>query len=77
MTWNASADANIKNYRVYYGTTSNAYIQPKGSGVATGGTTTVTISGLQSGYTYYFAATSIDADGKESAYSSEASKLIK
>ena len=56
---------------------SNNYIQAKGSGVSTGNPTTITISGLQSGYTYYFAATSIDANGKESAFSNEASKLIK
>jgi hypothetical protein len=62
---------------VYYGTTSNSYIQPKGTGVSSGGSTSLTLSGLQSGYTYYFAVTAVDANGKESPYSNEVSKLIR
>ena len=68
---------NVKSYRVYYGTAPNSYIQAKGSGVSTGSATTLSISGLQSGYAYYFASTAVNAAGQESAYSNEALKLVK
>lgn len=68
---------NVKSYRVYYGTAPNSYIQAKGSGVSAGSATTISISGLQLGYTYYFASTAVDVAGQESVYSNEALKLVK
>jgi len=62
-------------YRVYFGTASHAYNQSYGSGLSAGNQTSYTVSGLQSGQTYYFAVTAIDAAGNESSYSSEVSKL--
>lgn len=61
---------------MYYGTASGTYLQSKGSGIATGNTTTYTVNNLTSNNLYYFAVTAIDANGNESAYSNEASKLI-
>jgi fibronectin type 3 domain-containing protein len=63
-------------YRVYWGTSPRSYQQGRGSGVQAGATTTYVIGNLQSGRTYYFAATAVDAAGNESDYSSEASKAI-
>jgi fibronectin type 3 domain-containing protein len=44
--------------------------------VSTGSSTAYTVTGLQSGQTYYFAVTAVDASGRESPFSNEASKLI-
>ena len=74
LTWTAPTGA-VTGYRVYFGTTSRSYSQAFGSGNYVT-TTSSTLSGLPSGYTYYFSVTAIDATGVESAYSNEASKLI-
>jgi hypothetical protein len=65
----------VAGYRLYYGTASRSYAQSPGSGLYTG-STTVTVTGLSSGNTYYFAVTALDAAGGESGYSNEVSKLV-
>ena len=74
LSWNAST-ATVKGYRVYYGRTSGSYDQSRGSGVLVTNPS-YTISGLTSGYRYYFAVTAIGTDGRESSYSNEVSKAI-
>jgi hypothetical protein len=74
LTWDAVADARVTGYRVYWGTAPGAYQQPFGSGVLVA-TTTHSVAGLPVGATYYFAVTAV-ADGEESAYSNEASKVL-
>lgn len=74
LTWNAPA-ASVSGYRVYYGTSSRAYEQEKGTGLYVANTT-VSVPNLDSGTTYYFAVTAVTADGAESTYSSEATKAI-
>ena len=76
MTWSASASTDTAGYRVYYGTTSQSYLQARGAGVVTGKVTSYTLNGLKSGTTYYFAITAYDAAGNESAYSSEVFKQV-
>ncbi len=66
----------VTGYRVYYGTAAGSYLQARGSGVAVGNVSTYAAAGLQQGVAYYFAVTSVDAAGVESAFSAEASKLI-
>jgi fibronectin type 3 domain-containing protein len=66
----------VQGYRVYYGTASGAYQQSFGAGFNAGSATSYSISSLPTGRTYYFSVTSVDANGNESAYSSEASKLV-
>lgn len=73
LTWDAVADSDLAGYRVYYGTTSGVYDQPRGSGFSTTSPTYV-VTKLKPGTTYYFAVTSYDAAGNESAFSSEVSK---
>jgi hypothetical protein len=72
----ASEDAGVTGYRIYHGTASRSYIQAPGSGVPAGNATSFTLTGLQRGQMYYFAATAIDALGNESPFSNEATKLI-
>jgi fibronectin type 3 domain-containing protein len=67
--------ASVTGYRVYYGTASRSYSQALGSGEFVT-TSTYIATGLQSGRTYYFAVTAIDAAGAESAFSNEAGKTI-
>jgi len=74
LSWTAPSSS-VTGYRVYYGTKSRSYIQPLGSGVYTTSTTYKSPT-LQSGYTYYFAVTSINSAGQESAYSAEGSKQV-
>lgn len=76
LAWSVSTEPDVRGYRVYYGTTSRSYIQARGSGIDTGGATSFTVSGLQSGRTYYFAVTAYDGAGNESGFSSEVSKAI-
>lgn len=67
-------------YRVYYGNSPGVYSQPYGSGilVPSGGSTTYTATGLQSGKNYCFVVTTVDTRTipGESVYSNEACKVI-
>ena len=73
LAWDPSSGTNvIANYNVYYGGASAAYTNV----VAAGTNTTVSISNLVEGATYYFAAAAVDTYGLESDYSTEVSTLI-
>lgn len=76
LSWDASTSPNVKSYRAYYGTESRSYIQPLGQGIDMGNVLTYKIEGLKSGKVYYFAVTAVDDEGKESAYSDEAIKVM-
>lgn len=77
LGWSGVTDATVTGYRVYWGMSAHTYQQAPGSGVQIGKVTSYIASGLTPGLLYYFAITSIDAYGNESAYSNEASSLIK
>ena len=72
LDWTASASPNAAGYYVYYGTTSGIYSYK----VDAGNVTSVTISNLACGVTYYFAATAYDANGDESQFSGEVSFVV-
>ena len=72
LTWNPSIATNVAGYKIYAGTTSHAYATTNVTGTATN----TTISGLVEGKAYYFAATTYDSAGNESAFSSEASYTV-
>jgi len=72
LAWNPSTDSTIAGYNIYYGGTSHTYTNK----ISVGKATSVTISGLVQGKTYYFAATTYSASGLESAFSSELAYLI-
>jgi hypothetical protein len=73
LVWDPSSGTNvIANYKVYYGSASRTYTNVTSVGTAT----TLSVSNLAVGTTYYFAATAVDAYGLESDYSAEASTVI-
>jgi hypothetical protein len=73
LAWDPSPGTNaIANYNLYYGVASATYTNV----VSAGTNTTASVSNLVEGATYYFAATAVDINGLESAYSTEVSALI-
>lgn len=70
LAWDASPSPGIAKYTVYYGPSSGTYTNT----AITGGTnTTLTVSNLVRGASYYFAATASDTNALESDYSNEVS----
>jgi uncharacterized protein YqjF (DUF2071 family) len=72
LAWDPSPDANVVRYYVYYGVASGDYTNR----VDAGNATSVTISNLVVGCTYYFAATAMDDSGLESDFSNEVSYTV-
>jgi hypothetical protein len=72
LAWDPSPDAGVVSYRVYYGLASGIYT----SSVLAGSATTVTVSNLVEGVTYFFAATASKTNGLESDFSNEVSGTI-
>ncbi len=59
----------IAGYRIYFGTSAGNYSNT--ITIGDGSVVQGTINNLNSGTSYYFAMTTIDTDGRESAYSAE------
>jgi hypothetical protein len=72
LAWSRSADPIVTGYYLYYGRVSGTYTNKVSAGLATNAVT----SGLMVGVTYYFAATTHDAAGTESSYSSEVTYTV-
>jgi hypothetical protein len=72
LGWSPSGDPNVASYNIYYGTVSHVYAKKVSVGIVTN----ATISGLVVGATYFFAATTTDVSGDESAFSNEASYAV-
>lgn len=72
FAWDRNSETNIVDYRIYYGGASRTYTNT----VDTGNATSVTISNLAEGVTYYFAATAFDTLGLESDFSDEITYLV-
>lgn len=72
LSWNPSALTNVVGYKIYVGTTSQSYY----TNLNAGSLTNINLGGLNSGTTYYVAASTYDASGTESALSSEISFQI-
>ena len=73
LAWNANKEPDLAGYRIYYGTSSGVYPFEVDLGKNTG----CSISSLQEGTTYFFAATAYDTDGNESEFSVELSHTIR
>ncbi len=69
LAWDASPIGDLAGYRIYLNTDSTGF--PYADTVDVGNTTSVTLSSLEPGLTYYIAATCYDTDGNESWYSRE------
>ena len=67
LGWNPSPETSVVGYAVYYGIGSGAYTER----IDAGDQTSVTITGLTVGVTYYFAVTAYTAIGTESLPSNE------
>ena len=67
LSWNANPESDIAGYKVYYDTDQAGY--PYATSVDAGDVTSHTLSGLNTGTTYYLAVTAYDSDGNESVHS--------
>jgi hypothetical protein len=72
LAWNPDPDTNLAGYRVYSGTTRGVYTQR----IEVGKTTSVSISNLAAGRTYFFAVTVYNTAYMESAPSNEVSYTV-
>lgn len=68
ISWAANGSSQVAGYKIYQGTVSHDYTK---SVKVSKTSTSTTFTGLTSGTTYYFAATSYDSAGNQSAYSDE------
>ena len=72
LAWAASTGPDVAGYKMYYGNYSGNYQYT----VNVGNSTSCTISGLNEGTTYYFAASAYDTQQNESDYSNEVSTYV-
>jgi hypothetical protein len=72
LAWNRSPSANVARYAVQYGVASGQYTSSLGAGTST----TVTVTGLTPGQTYYFVVTAFNTSGVESPYSNEITNTL-
>jgi len=72
LAWDASPDPTVVGYNIYYGTASRMYTNQ----VPVGNATLATVAGLAPATIYYFAATTVNAAGLESDFSTEASYAV-
>ena len=72
LTWMPSSSSGV-SYNVYRGTVSGGPYSLLKSGVSS---TAYTDSNVQSGSTYYYVTTAVDASGSQSVYSDEAPAVI-
>jgi hypothetical protein len=72
FVWDKNSESDLAGYRVHYGSLSGNYDYS----VDVGNYTSCTISGLEEGETYYFAATAYDEANNESNFSEELTLTI-
>lgn len=74
LSWDASVGLDVAGYKIYRTTTSGVY----GASIATVpmAVTSYTVTGLESGATYFFVVTAYNSAGIESSFSNEASASI-
>ena len=72
LTWDANSEQDLQGYKIYLATTSGGY----GAPIATLpiDVTSYTVTGLETGTTYFFAVTAYNSSGAESPFSNEVSK---
>jgi hypothetical protein len=72
LEWDPNTEPELAGYKIHWGTSSGNYTASKDVGK----TTTCTLTGLDEGKTYYFAATAYDASSNESGYSNQISYTV-
>lgn len=73
FSWLPNSETNLAGYKIHYGTASKTYTVAVNVGKPelVNGRVAATVTGLNDGTTYYFAATAYDSTGTESGYSEE------
>jgi hypothetical protein len=72
VAWDPNPEAEVAGYKIYFGTTPGSYTVSMNAG----NITSMVISGLEAGMTYYFAAVAYDSSGNESGFSNEISYVV-
>jgi hypothetical protein len=67
VAWDPNPEPEVAGYKIYYGTSPGSYTAFLDAGSAT----SIVISGLQDGATYFFSAVAYDASNNESDFSNE------
>ena len=65
LAWDASTEAEVAGYKLYFGTASGVYT----GSIDVGLQTSYTVSGVNDAATYFFTATAYDGAGRQSPYS--------
>lgn len=73
LAWDASSDASVTGYYVYYGAQSGIYENYRDTGGVSSNPVSFTLTGLANGQTYYIAVTAYDTNRNESDSSNEVS----
>ena len=71
LSWDAVSDPAVVGYKLHYGNAPGSYTKS----LDTGKTTSLTVSDLTEGQTYYFASTAYDSAGNQSGYSNEVCQI--
>jgi hypothetical protein len=72
LSWDPASIPNLAGYRLYSGTTPGTFTQT----IEVGNSTTISVSNLREGQTYFFAVTAYDTSGAESASVNEVSYTV-
>ena len=72
VAWDPNPEPEVAGYKIYFGTTPGSYTVSMNAG----NITSMVISGLETGVTYYFAAVAYDSSGNESGFSNEISYVV-
>ena len=74
LSWDANSELDLQGYKIYLATVSRGY----GAPIATlpMDVTSYTVTGLETGTTYFFVVTAYNSTGAESSFSNEVSKTI-
>jgi hypothetical protein len=72
LAWDPGSIRNLAGYRLYSGTTSGTFTQK----IEVGNSTTISVSNLTEGQTYFFAVATYNTSGAESAPSNEVSYTV-
>lgn len=79
LSWEKGEDANVASYKIYYGTAKRNSDCPPGGyekNQEVGDVSEFTLDDLESGTTYYFSVSALNAAKKESCFSAEMKKEI-
>jgi hypothetical protein len=74
LSWNANSEPDLQGYRIYLATASGGYGAPLTT--LPMDVTSYTVTGLETGTTYFFSVTAYNSSGAESSFSSEVTKTI-